>query len=119
VDPGGKQIDSILYRESCVGKGNSYIKDLRIIRNRDRKNIILLDNSIISFAYQLSNGIHVTTFFGDQRDRALPAILPFLKALVPVDDVRPLIDAKIGLIHLFAEYCNANQERGLQPPYNE
>lgn len=39
-----------------------YVKDLRIIRDRDIKNIIIVDNSIISFAYQMDNGIPIKAY---------------------------------------------------------
>jgi len=58
-----------LYREHCIFiKPGLYIKDLRIFKNRDLKNIVLIDNSIFSFAHQLSNGILVTSFYNDDND---------------------------------------------------
>ena len=39
-----------LYRDSCIKTdSNVYLKDLRIIKNVDMKNIILVDNAVYGF----------------------------------------------------------------------
>jgi len=40
------------------------VKDLRIIEDRDAANMIIVDNSIISFAWNLENGIPISSFVG-------------------------------------------------------
>ena len=39
-----------------------YVKDLRIIRDRNLSDVILVDNSIISFAFNLDNGVPISAF---------------------------------------------------------
>ena len=52
IDPDRQIIKHRLYRQHCVNPCHGvYVKDLRIIRDRELKNIILVDNSIISFAF--------------------------------------------------------------------
>lgn len=52
IDPEKQIIKHRLYRQHCVNPiYGVYVKDLRIIRDRELKNIIIVDNSIISFAY--------------------------------------------------------------------
>ena len=52
LDPEKEIIKHRLYRQHCVNPINGvYVKDLRIIRDRDIKDILIVDNSIISFAY--------------------------------------------------------------------
>lgn len=52
IDPNRQIIKHRLYRQHCVNPCHGvYVKDLRIIADRDIKDIILVDNSIISFAY--------------------------------------------------------------------
>jgi len=41
-----------------------YVKDLSIISDRDLKDVVIVDNSIVSFAYNLSNGIPIASFTG-------------------------------------------------------
>jgi len=41
-----------LYRQHCVSPARGiYVKDLRVIADRDLKDVILVDNSIVSFAF--------------------------------------------------------------------
>ena len=79
-----------LYREHCIFiKPGLYIKDLRIFKNRDLKNIILIDNSIFSFAQQLNNGILVTSFYNDEDDCFLINLKDYLMYCIEnCDDVR-------------------------------
>ena len=39
-----------------------YVKDLRIIEDRNIKDVILVDNSIISFAFNIANGVPISAF---------------------------------------------------------
>ena len=52
VDPEKKYFKARLYREHCVkAEDNVYVKDLRIIRDRELEDIVIVDNSILSFAF--------------------------------------------------------------------
>ena len=63
IDPDRQIIKHRLYRQHCVNPVYGvYVKDLRIIRDRDIKDILIVDNSIISFAYQLDNGIPIKAY---------------------------------------------------------
>lgn len=72
-DPEKKLFKFRLYRNNCINIENFiFIKDLRIIEEfYDLKNVIILDNSILSFANQLSNGILINSFFNDPEDAYL------------------------------------------------
>ena len=84
-----------LYREHCIFiKPGIYIKDLRIFNNRNLKNVILIDNSIFSFANQLNNGILITSFYNDNCDSFLLSLIDYLEYFIEkCDDVR-LINKK-------------------------
>jgi TFIIF-interacting CTD phosphatase-like protein len=41
---------------------NFFIKDLGIIQDRDLKDMVIVDNSIVSFAFNLDNGIPIEGF---------------------------------------------------------
>lgn len=41
-----------LYRQHCMQPAKGiYVKDIRVIADRDPKDIVLVDNSLVSFAY--------------------------------------------------------------------
>lgn len=55
-----KVIQCVLNRRNCMETHNGfYIKDLRIIKNRTLKDIVLVDNLVHSFGLQLENGIPI------------------------------------------------------------
>lgn len=43
-----------------------YIKDLRIIKNRNLKDMVIIDNAVYSFGFQLDNGIPILPFYDDK-----------------------------------------------------
>ena len=90
LDPNKNLIKFRLYRNNCINLNNKiFVKDLRIIKGIDIKDIILLDNSIYSFAAQINNGILVNSFFNDKNDIELYNVLGYLlNFLVKADDVR-------------------------------
>ena len=72
IDPKNQFFKFRLYRDACIPIGNNiYVKDLRIVKNFDAKNIILMDNSLYSFMNQPSNGLIVNSFIMDYKDNQL------------------------------------------------
>lgn len=45
-----------------------YIKDLRILGNRHLDSVVLVDNAVYSFYFQLENGIPMTPFYRNKKD---------------------------------------------------
>ena len=90
LDPNKNLIQFRLYRNNCINVNNKiFVKDLRIIKGIDIKDIILLDNSIYSFSAQINNGILVNSFFNDKNDIELYNVLEYLlNFLVKAEDVR-------------------------------
>ena len=90
LDPNKNLIKFRLYRNNCINVDDKiYVKDLRILKGVDLKDIIILDNSIYSFAAQLRNGILVNSFFIDKNDIELYNVLGYLlNCLVKENDVR-------------------------------
>lgn len=46
-----------------------YIKDLRIIKNRGLKDLIIVDNLVHSFGLQLDNGIPILEYLKGKEDK--------------------------------------------------
>ena len=90
IDPSHTIFNFILYRDACIPIQNSiYIKDLRIIRNYEPSNVILLDNSLYSFINQPKNGMLVYSFYWDEKDDQLIRAKNFLiKYIYNAKDVR-------------------------------
>ena len=78
IDPEKKFISHRLFRESCIEKDSIYLKDLKVIDNRDLKNMVIVDNATHSFAYQLSNGIPIIPFYNNYDDKELLHLSKFL-----------------------------------------
>ncbi|CAI5969504.1 unnamed protein product [Closterium sp. NIES-65] len=90
LDPTGELIHHRLFRESCVQmeSGGGYVKDLSIL-GRDLADVLLVDNSPLSYARQPANGVPISSFIDDPRDVELLALIPFLEHMARVgDDVR-------------------------------
>ena len=65
-----------------------YIKDLRIISNRNLKDIVIIDNAVYSFGFQLDNGIPILPFYEDKTDEEMLHLIYYLKCLSQFDDIR-------------------------------
>jgi CTD small phosphatase-like protein 2 len=83
-------INKRLYRQHCINIDDKYfVKDLRIIDDRDMKDMVLVDNSILSMAFNIENGIPVAPFYNYMKnDEELLFLHSYLDELYHVDDVR-------------------------------
>ena len=78
------------YRYNCILNKGMYIKDLRII-GKPFKDLIIIDNNPISYAYNINNGLPILSWYGDREDIELLKLIPLLKFLSKVDDVTYII----------------------------
>ena len=81
-----------LYRNNCIFVDPGlYIKDLRIFFPfKNMEDIIILDNSLFSFANQLNNGILITSFFDDKDDTFLSNVQAYLEYIKNEKDIRQI-----------------------------
>ncbi|KAI5969999.1 NEM1 [Candida margitis] len=86
------------YRSDCSYRpGVGYIKDLsRYLRDDELKNVMILDNSPISYAMHEDNAIGIEGWINDSNDRDLLNLLPLLKSLSLCIDVRFILGLKNG-----------------------
>ncbi|QLQ78210.1 hypothetical protein HG537_0A04570 [Torulaspora globosa] len=93
-----------LYRNNCILRdGVGYIKDLSIVcgplensSNVGLGEVILVDNSPVSYAMNVENAIQVEGWISDPSDNDLLTLLPFLEALRHTTDVRDILALKNG-----------------------
>lgn len=95
IDPEGVYFKYILCRHHCksisfVNNNKEevyYVKDLRIF-NIHMNSIVIVDNSILSFVFQINNGIPILPFYSNENDDELHNLFIYLKFLHTVKDVR-------------------------------
>ena len=88
LDPKGSCITMALGRSSCMLiKDVYYVKDLRILADRDLKDILIVDDQVVSFAFQLSNGIPIIPYIGDKNDNELLYLDKYLQSIHSAEDI--------------------------------
>lgn len=87
------------YRDDCTYRnGVGYIKDLsRFFPNgEDLRNVVILDNSPISYALHEDNAVMIEGWINDQNDKDLINLLPMLHSLSFCIDVRFILGLRQG-----------------------
>ncbi|KAI5965780.1 NEM1 [Candida pseudojiufengensis] len=86
------------YRSDCSYRpGIGYIKDLnKYIKEDDLKNVMILDNSPISYSLHEKNAISIEGWINDSNDKDLLNLLPLLYSLSLCIDVRYILGLKEG-----------------------
>lgn len=90
VDP-NRYIDHRLYRESTTElHGFQFVKDLNSL-GRDMRQVIMVDNSLMSMIATPDNCVLIKDFLTDRTDCHLPFLCQILIDFVGLDDVRPTL----------------------------
>ena len=98
LDPTGQLISGRLFRDACSRIQASYVKDLTLV-GREMHNIVIIDNSPLAYSLQPENAIPIKTWFNDQTDQELFALIPILEELSRVDDVRHILAPREESLH--------------------
>ena len=93
MDPKKKYFKYRLYRNNCslldVDGSKFYVKDLEILnKNYNLKDIVIVDNSVLSFAYHLHNGIPIMPYYDEDKDGSLYVVGLYLMHIYNEDDLR-------------------------------
>ncbi|XP_069779068.1 CTD small phosphatase-like protein 2-B [Narcine bancroftii] len=120
LDPQRQIIKHRLYRKHCTCVKGNYIRELRVL-GRNLARTVFVDRSSEGFADQNANAILIKSWFKNPRDQELCKLVPFLKKLAELDDVRPVIqrtcqprEAKTGGL-AFEGKVDSNKTSGLVP----
>ena len=58
------------------------------MKNYNLKDIVIIDNSVLSFAYHLNNGIPIVPYYEGSDDKYLLSIAVYLSKIWDCDDLR-------------------------------
>ena len=93
LDPFGL-ISHRLFRNHCSIYSDTFVKNLSLL-GRDLAKTIIIDNSPSAYMFQPDNAIPIQTWTGDPFDKKLLELIPLLKTLNTVNDVRLYIKENI------------------------
>lgn len=96
IDVTGTIFSRRLYRDSCVSVDGKFVKDLRVL-GRDLARTVILDDSPISYAFQVDNAVPIAPWRGDRTDVTLPKVAAYLLTLSLESDVRRALMKRFGL----------------------
>lgn len=93
LDPLHAFISYNLYKEHCVYKNHTHIKDLSKL-NRDVNKVIIIDTNPDSYKLQPENAIPMKPWKGEYDDKLIQ-LIPFLEYLATqqVSDVKPILNS--------------------------
>ena len=117
IDPNNDYFQYRLYRSHCIyskvkddDKIKLYIKDLSIFKNVDLKDMVIIDNSILSYAYHLNNGIPIVPYYKGEKDYELMFLAGYLSSIRKWKDLREANKKYIKLEHLIKQYKRKEKE---------
>ena len=114
MDPKKKYFKYRLYRNNCslidVDGAKFYVKDLDIFNEYyDLKDIVIIDNSVLSFAYHLHNGIPIVPYYDEDKDGSLYVVGLYLLHIFNEEDLRDANKKQINL-DSFLEEAKKNKD---------
>jgi len=81
-------------------KNGFFIKDMRILKGKDLKHTVLVDNLAHSFGFQIENGIPILEWHDDKYDTELKHLMAYLIEAAQVEDVRVFNKERLKLDEL-------------------
>ena len=116
IDPTGSLFEYRLYRNNCtqikVDTQIYYIKDLRVLKNISLDDIVIIDNSVLSFAFHLDNGIPILPYYRGDDEIEMKSLVKLLDNLADV----PQIKTKLrSLMKLYKFIENLRKKENLEP----
>ena len=121
MDPTKKYFNYRLYRNNCslvdINNVKFYVKDLDIFNEfYDLKDIIIVDNSVLSFIYHLENGIPIVPYYNEDKDGSLYVVGLYLIHIYKEYDLR---EANKKYINLNSFLNEAKEKKIKESPINE
>ncbi|RNF12657.1 nuclear lim interactor-interacting factor-like protein [Trypanosoma rangeli] len=108
VDPGGVLGPLRLYREHCSILNGAYVKDLSLL-GRDLNQMVIVDNSPVTYLFQQRNAIPIPSWFEDPNDMELKRLLPIVEALARAENVYDVLDDYNAVLQLKQEQMRGGE----------
>ena len=91
LDPENQYISHRLFREHCIQTEEGiFIKDLRVLENRNMDEMLIVDNAAYSFGFQIDNGVPILPFYDNKEDRELLSLRNYLMGVKDCRDIREI-----------------------------
>lgn len=97
LDPEDEYISHRLYRQHCSNFQGINVKEFRLIANRNKEDMIIIDNYIYSFANNLENGIPIKPYLSGKDDCELKFIADKLDGLEEYMDCSQYLQRSFNL----------------------
>ena len=115
MDPKKKYFKYRLYRNNCslldVEGAKFYVKDLEILNEYyNLKDIVIIDNSVLSFAFHLQNGIPIVPYYDEDKDGSLYVVGLYLMHIYDEEDLREANKKHINLDSFLQEAKRKKEE---------
>ena len=115
MDPKKKYFKYRLYRNNCslidVEGAKFYVKDLDIFNEHyNLKDIVIVDNSVLSFAFHLHNGIPIVPYYDEDKDGSLYVVGLYLVHIFEEEDLREANKKYINLDSFLEEAKRKREE---------
>ena len=102
--------DHCFFRNQCVILNNKiHIKSLGIFSDRQLENMIIVDNNLYSFAFDINNGLPIIPFYDNKSDDQMLDLKDFLISIVHKKNFTKIFRYLFG----FQNYFNENNPRRL------
>ena len=105
----------ILYRNHCVQCDvdgiKFYVKDLDTLNEKyNLKDVVIIDNSVLSFAYHLNNGIPIVPYIEQKEDSQLIMLAYYLLSISHYDDLIAENKKHVNIEHFLLQVKNLEDE---------
>jgi CTD small phosphatase-like protein 2 len=115
IDPENKFISHRLYRQHCDlvdgqlanARKDFHVKSLKIVANHKKEDLLIIDNLVYSYAFDLENGIPIKPYINGKNDFELEYLAEALADLKSFMDSRTYIRDKLKLEELYNYLSNA------------
>lgn len=96
------------YRHHCTQTPMGYVKDLGLV-DPELSNVLIIDNSPISYCHNQSNGVGIEGWINDPSDTSLMALIPFCLLLDSQLMFAPFLVLNLVIEHLALNYTQIQQ----------